>query len=150
MRKLMQLSRNDERQEEEDRDANGQRIVGLYGPAYRFWNQIATGRGCGIRVIFDIEVLVELGHAARINHAPHKSVQGPLYEIRSTYRALLQRQHGSWIESRMTNRRHSRSQDDKQTVILDELARARSRIYLDFETSEIGSASVVRHAVAKA
>jgi hypothetical protein len=31
MRKLMQLSRNDERQEEEDRDANGQRIVGLYG-----------------------------------------------------------------------------------------------------------------------
>jgi hypothetical protein len=56
---------------------------------------------------FNIEALVELSHAARINHASHKSVQGPLYEIGSTYRALLQRQHGCWIESRMTNRRHS-------------------------------------------
>ena len=27
----MQLRRNDERQKEEDRDANGQRAVGLYG-----------------------------------------------------------------------------------------------------------------------
>ena len=31
MRKLVQLGRDDERQEEEDRDADGQGIVGLYG-----------------------------------------------------------------------------------------------------------------------
>jgi hypothetical protein len=30
MRKLVQLGRDDERQEEEDRDADGQRVVGLY------------------------------------------------------------------------------------------------------------------------
>ena len=31
MRKLMQLGRDDERQEEEDRNAHGQGVVGLYG-----------------------------------------------------------------------------------------------------------------------
>jgi hypothetical protein len=31
MRKLVQLGRDDERQEEQDRDADGQGIVGLYG-----------------------------------------------------------------------------------------------------------------------